>query len=162
MPQKRLDELCTAIETDAVSTIDGFNAEIEKIYDAYDIDEWLWGSKTYKEVFGLDLAKASKEDIFKAVQRFLTTKIKFLKIVVADVEKEFTEQSRTGFGQDGTAEDIKKDFEHIRGRLEDNKYIKQIKTTIVSLEKLKKIDLNDSEASCRLLAASGPQNYLTI
>jgi len=134
MPRQRLRDLEDAIESGRISTITAFNTKLKKISRAYTIDEWFWVKSAYKQVFDLDLANAVKDDIMKAAQMFLKAKSKFLKLVAADAEKEFDELSHTGFGQDGSDDDIEKDFYRVRGRYDENKFVRELKNSIEKLQ----------------------------
>ena len=134
MPQRRLVDLEDAIENGTISTISAFTDELKKINQAYRSDEWIWVRNTYKQVFDIDLDRATKDDIGKAARMFLKVKSKFLKLVVADAEKEFAELSQCGFGQDGADDDIEKDFRQVRGLYKENKFVKEMKSNIEKLQ----------------------------
>ena len=134
MPQKRLLDLEDAIENGSISCVEDFAAELEKINKAYKIDEWIWARNAYKEVFGVDLDVATKDEIIDASQMFLKVKGKFLKLVAADANKEFDELSHCGFGLDGSVDDVEKDFCQVRGVYEENKFVKEMRENIKELE----------------------------
>lgn len=135
MPRQRLLDLEEAVENDTISTIEAFAAETEKINRAYHIDEWLWVRNTYKRVFGVDLENAGKDDILNAARMFLKEKSRFFKLVIADAQKEFSELSHYGFGQDGNEEDIVKDLCQVRGLYEENKFVKEMNNNVEELQK---------------------------
>ena len=64
----------------------------------------------------------------------MKAKSKFLTLVAADAEKEFDELSHTGFGQDGSDDDIEEDFYRIRGRYDENKFVRELKNSIEKLQ----------------------------
>ena len=67
-------------------------------------------------------------------------KSKFLKLVAADAGKEFDELSHCGFGQDGSEDDVQKDFTSVRGLYDQNKFVKDINQQIEKLQaKIQKI-----------------------
>ena len=134
MPKKRLLDFEDAIENGTIATINAFAEQIQKNNRHLRSDEWIWVRNTYKQVFGLDLVRATKDDIVKAAQEFLKVKAKFLRLVIADAEKEFAELSRCGFGQDGEGEDVEKDFCRVRGLYEENKFVRQIKNNLEKLQ----------------------------
>ena len=134
MPKKRLVDLEDAIENDRICTIDAFAEQIQKIKPMYGADEWAWVVQTYRQVFDVDLANASRQDIVIAAEEFLKIKSKFLRLVIADAEKEFAELSRCGFGQDGEGEDVEKDFCRVRGLYEENKFVRQMKNNLEKLQ----------------------------
>ena len=134
MPRKRLMNLEKAIEAGSINSVEGFTSEINRIHQFYQIDQWCWVKRMYEETFGLNLEKATAEDIIQAAQKLLEVKGKFLRLVSADAQKEFSELSRYGFGQDGDPEDVEKDFCQVSGIYEENKFVKDMTG---SLEKLK-------------------------
>lgn len=134
MGKQRLDALEDAIESGKIATVEAFYAELNKINSAYKIDEWAWVKAAYKQVFENDLDSITKEQLGDAVSKFLKSKGKFLSLVANDAEKEFSELSRCGFGQDGGEGDSDKDFAGVRGTYEANKFIKSMKGDIAALE----------------------------
>jgi len=132
-PQRRLFDLWEAIENGRISTIEAFDAELDRIENTREMDEWIWVKHTYKDYFGCDIEEALKNDIINAAESFMKAKVRFLKLVIADAEKEFGELSRTAFGQDGD-DDIEKDFLKIRGRFEENEFVKQMQDDVEILQ----------------------------
>ena len=135
MPRKRLINLEKAIEAGSINSVEGFAAEINQIHQSYRIDEWCWVKRMYEETFGLDLEKAATGDIIQAAQKLLEVKGKFLRLVNADAQKEFSELSRYGFGQDGDPDDVEKDFCQVSGIYEENKFVKGMTGSIEQLKK---------------------------
>ncbi|MCP4709383.1 MAG: DUF4954 family protein, partial [Planctomycetes bacterium] len=134
MPRKRLINLEKAVEAGSINSVEGFAAEINRIHQSYGIDEWCWVERMYEEAFGLNLEKATTEDIITAAQKLLEVKGKFLRLVNADAQKEFSELSRYGFGQDGDPEDVEKDFCQVSGIYEENKFVKEMTGSIEQLK----------------------------
>jgi len=83
---------------------------------------------------GRDLEKLTKDELVRAVESYQKTRTKFLKQVLADAEKDFDRLSRTGFGQDGSAEDLDEDFRQVRGEYDANKFVKEIHDSIEAVE----------------------------
>jgi len=134
MPKARLDALHKDIESGKLATIEDVYKALEEIFNNYQIDEWAWVLEAYKKVFDVDLTSAGKEELVKTAEGLLKVKTKFLNLVIADADKEFAELSRTGFGQDGTAEDRDKDFEAVRGTFDDNKFVKDMRKAVEQLK----------------------------
>jgi hypothetical protein len=134
MPRQRLLDLTKAIESGKVSDFAAFTNEMEKIFNARTKDEWSWVNNTYEEVFGQDLQSITKDDLIAAAESYRKVRMKFLKQVLADAEKDFDKQTRTGFGQDGCPEDIDEDFLQVRGQYDDNKFVKETRNNIEAVE----------------------------
>ncbi len=133
MGQNRLEQLQQEIESGVISTIEQFHKRIVQIKVDYHKDEWVWVKNKYLEYFGLELDKMKNEKLLEAIDQYLNVKCKFLNLVIADAQKEFAELSQTGFGQDGLAEDEKKDFTSIRGSYEENPFVREINQSINNL-----------------------------
>jgi uncharacterized protein DUF4954/uncharacterized protein DUF6819 len=126
MPQRRLLDLENDIETGPIVTIQEFYQKLQQIFDAYEVDEWIWIKKAGKDVLGLDLDNVSKNDILQIADSYLKCKEKFLKVVTADAEKEYGQPSYIGFGQDGTCEEARDDFAAVRGSFEQNSLVQEM------------------------------------
>jgi len=139
MPKKRLWDFEEAIESGDISTIKEFFQRLQEIHELYPKDEWLWVRNTYKETIGTDLANLTKQDLCAVADELLRVKTKFLNLVLEDARKEFAELSRCGYGQDGSDEDIEKDFVQIKGKYEANKFVKTMQNTIEKLNQQIKV-----------------------
>ena len=135
MPKQRLLDVTAAIENGKIADFETFNTQMDKIHQAAEKDEWLWVKNAYREVFNRDLEKLAKAEFIADVEAYQKVKTKFLRLVLVDAEKEFSEISRTGFGQDGSAEDLSEDFRQVRGQYDQNKFVRQIHDNIKETER---------------------------
>jgi hypothetical protein len=135
MPKQRLLDVTAAIESGKIADFETFNTEMDKIHQAAEKDEWLWVKNAYREVFNRDLEKLAKAEFIADVETYQKVKTKFLRLVLVDAEKEFSEISRTGFGQDGSAEDLSEDFRQVRGQYDQNEFVKDIHNDIKEIER---------------------------
>ena len=88
-----------------------------------------------KEVFNRDLEKLATAEFIADVEAYQKVKTKFLRLVLVDAEKEFSQASRTGFGQDGSAEDLSEDFRQVRGQYDQNEFVRDIHDNIKETER---------------------------
>ena len=133
MPRKRLDALCSNIVDGRVADLDGMNQELDAIADAYVADEWAWICEAYAVVFGQRLEDLTIQDTVALADELLKTRQKFLKLVLNDASKEFDNVVRTGFGQDGTGDDVAADFQAVRGNYDSNKFVLQMEGEMATL-----------------------------
>ena len=134
MPEGRLHCLEDAIEAGAVNDCDAFSIAVNEINRAYDKDEWIWVRNTFREEMGINLDGISTEDLLSVAESYLKVKGKFLNLILADAAKEFDPISRSGFGQDGTTDDVDKDFLAVRGSYESNSFVEEIQAQRAALE----------------------------
>ena len=135
MPRQRLLNVTAAIENRKIADFETFNTEMDKIHQAAEKDEWLWVKNAYKEAFNRDLEKLARAQFIEDAESYQKVKTKFLKLVLVDAEKEFNEITRTGFGQDGSADDLSEDFRQVRGQYDQNKFVRQIRDNIKEIER---------------------------
>ena len=134
MPRRRLDDLVQAITHGEVNDLAGFAAQMERIGEAYSEDEWGWVRQAYAKVFDRDLEHLTEDRLADLAQSLLDVKSKYLKLVLADAQKEFGDQSRIGFGHDGPEGDMETDFSDVRGTYENNKFVKQVHEELAALQ----------------------------
>ena len=134
MPKQRLDAFEDAIEKGGVDSVDAYMAEVKKIHAAYADDEWAWAKAAYEQVFDVKTAAMTGSDMQDAASALAKAKSKFLNLVIADADKEFAELSQTGFGQDGTPDDIKSDFREVRGEYENNAFVEDMRAKVAELK----------------------------
>jgi len=135
MPKQRLRELENAIETGQIATIDDFEARTGAIHECYRADEWAWVRKAYEQVFEETLDAMDGDRVCEIAAALRRVKGKFLNLVAADAQKEFSELSHIGFGQDGEADDVEADFLSVRGTYEENPFVQEIRRNIENLQR---------------------------
>ena len=134
MPRQRLDDLCAAIEGGQVTDLAGLNEALDRTEAAYDDDEWVWVKRAVQTVFDIDLDAVDVQGMGRIADDFLTAQGKFLKLILIDAGKEFDDVTKTGFGQDGTADDIAADFLAVRGEYESNEFVAQTQQEVEDLQ----------------------------
>ena len=133
MPKLRLDELADATASGQVATLDAFNQRLDEIFQLEPADRWAWVKTAFAVVFGKKLDEATSDDLAGFADELLKTNTKFLNLILRDAEKEFGDMSRAGFGQDGDPADADTDFLEVRGRYEDDKFVKKMQADVEDL-----------------------------
>ena len=133
MAKGRLDELCAAVESGHLADFDALGAELDKIQEAYAEDEWRWVRWACGRVFEAGLDDATPESLIDMADQLLKVRSKFLNLVLNDASKEFGDVVQTGFGQDGTPDDVAADFSAVRGEFETNKFVRQMKDEMAAI-----------------------------
>ncbi len=133
MPRCRLDDLCAALADGQIADLDAMNGQLDNILATYADDEWAWIVEAYTRVYGKRLEELTLDDTVELADELLKTRQKFLKLVLNDASKEFDNVVRTGFGQDGRAEDVAADFEAVRGQYESNKFVREMESQLAAV-----------------------------
>ncbi len=133
--RSRFEKLMAAVESGEVGTLEALQSGLAECHAAYDGDEWNWVAAAWEKRFGKKPAGMSGAELAEAAAKLAETRGKFVKLVLADAEKEFSETSRIGFGADGGPESAATDFEAVRGTFDKNKFVKEMKAELAALEK---------------------------
>jgi Domain of unknown function (DUF4954) len=133
MPRDRLEKLCQAIVSGEINSVEQLQQWLVDVRAAYDEDAWLWSYRQAKVSLGLDLDQITADRAKEFVSRYCEQQQKFLRLVLLDAEREYDEGSRIGFGLDGDAEAANADFVAVRGKFEENSFVKQVTAEIESL-----------------------------
>jgi hypothetical protein len=135
MPRSRLDNLAHQIENGSIADLDAVAAELDRIHAAYADDQWVWVKRAYRDVFHVDLDQAGPAELRAASEQLLRVKSKFFKQVLVDATREFDDQSRTGFGQDGGPDEAQRDFRAVRGEYSANRFVHEMNENLTALER---------------------------
>ncbi len=117
--KERLNKVIADIEAEKIKDFDSLQAELKKIYNSYEADEWNWVIENYKEYTGKDITS----DFVGLLDAWKEASVKLYDMVLNDAQKEFVGNTRIGFGIDGNKDD---DFESVRGKYDTNKFVKQL------------------------------------
>jgi hypothetical protein len=118
-----------------VGTLETLQARLAECHAAYERDEWGWVAAAWETRFGKKPAEMAGADLAEAAGKLVENRGKFLRMVLADADKEFSDIARIGFGADGPAGAAAADFEAVRGSFEKNKFVKEMKAELAALEK---------------------------
>jgi hypothetical protein len=86
----------------------------------------VWSRNQAQESLGVDFDKVTDEQARDFAAQYSDQQQKLLRLVLIDAEREYDESSRIGFGMDGDAAARDRDFAAVRGRFQDNSFVKQL------------------------------------
>jgi len=121
------EALCAAVENGAVADLAAFEARLDALHAAYAEHEWAWACAAWRARSGKAPAEMSSAEIAAALSEWQDAAVKLDNMIASDAEKEFAETARLSFGVDGDAQVRDRDFEAVRGTLEGNKFVKEIR-----------------------------------
>jgi hypothetical protein len=130
MPRDRFEQIASEIVSGAINTVDKFRQSLISGRDAYDEDVWLWACNQAQESLGVNFDEITVEQARDFVVQYSDQQQKLLRLVLVDAEREYDESSRIGFGMDGDAAARDQDFAAVRGRFEDNSFVRQLHADI--------------------------------
>ena len=122
-PKSAVDELLAKIASGKVASIEEVHRTFADIHAHYYEYEWTWAYEQYKEFFGVDMKRITKQDVISIVKQWKEAVIGLDRLLYEDARKEFDLAAMTGFGADGTKEVKEQDFEQVRGVFESNSFV---------------------------------------
>jgi hypothetical protein len=133
-PRSRIQSLVQEIASGAIPGLEETRMELERIHALYPQFTWTWTLELLSQRFGTDLAKITREELAEWVTTWENESIRLDKMILNDATKEFDDSSKIGFGIDGDAEVVQKDFEAVRGRPEENSFIQGLGEEILHIQ----------------------------
>ncbi|TRX72418.1 DUF4954 family protein [Carboxylicivirga sp. M1479] len=130
VPKERVKTLLDDLQNGSVSNLEELNGRYALLHDNYFDYAWTWCLKVFKEEYDLDFQTAEIDQILSFVDDWKKSVIDLDNMVYADAHKEFTLNTQTGFGIDGTEETRIQDFEQVRGEFEKHPSVQDISNHI--------------------------------
>jgi len=125
--KKDYDLLIDKIKTGSIKIIDSLLEEFSKISENYSEASWAWCAKLIERRFNVKISDLTKDQFTQIINDWRDNSIKLNNMILKDAEKEFDKQSKIGFGIDGDEEVQNRDFENVRGRFDENKFVIELR-----------------------------------
>lgn len=136
-PRSAVEKLMDRIQNGEMKTVDDITAGFSEIHRKYYDYEWTWAYRIIREYYGIDLSKASADEMLGLVERWKTSVTAIDNMVYEDARKEFGLSAMTSFGADGGEARRLQDFEQVRGSsFESNSFVMSIREHIDVKSKL--------------------------
>ena len=115
-PKSEIDRLCDDIETGRLKDLSSLCNQLAEIYNSYEMYEWNWIADKIKDT-----------EHSQILTRWKAAFEKNTEMILKDAAKEFNDTAMISYGIDGDEEDIKKDFQAVRGTLEHNSFVVKLR-----------------------------------
>ncbi len=125
-PQEAVESLLDGIEGGQVGSLEEVAAAFEAMHNAYQEYEWTWAASVIERRTGKKVEEMSAEELIGLIERWRTAVVELDRMLAQDAKKEFTATARIGFGIDGDEQAQQADFEQVRGRYDDNSFVREI------------------------------------
>lgn len=110
-------------------------SEFRKLDEKYEELAWAWCAKLIEKRYGCGISESYQEQINQIIGDWRESRIKLNNMIIKDAEKEFDQMSKIGFGLDGEEEIRDLDFENVRGKYEENKFVIELKKETEEIRK---------------------------
>jgi hypothetical protein len=120
----RLDRLISDVVSGTIDSMEALNDAFETVQASYEADAWNWCLQAYERQTGRSLFDEPAESLQAFLEKWKTSSLKLLNMVLGDAQKEFEGATRIGFGIDGNQD---ADFEAVRGDFDGNKFVRKLR-----------------------------------
>lgn len=136
MSEKNYNKLIDSIVDGKIDKIETISEKLNKINENYSESSWAWCANLIENRFQTKITELNKEQISQILTDWRENSIKLNNMILKDAEKEFDQTSKIGFGIDGGVVIRDSDFESVRGKYEDNKFVLELKQESENIAKL--------------------------
>lgn len=122
-PRSEVDKMITDIKAGKMN-ISQAEQRIKEIHANYYEYEWTWAYAKIVELIGKTADEITKSDVIALIRKWQKAVLDLDDLLFNDAKKEFNLSSKTGFGADGNATERNADFDAVRGKFEDNSFVR--------------------------------------
>lgn len=122
VPDTAVEGLIDDIKSGKIKDLKKLETAFKSIHSAYDDYAWDWTTKLLSDLYDIDVSQIEAEKLVELVTNWETNSIKLDKMILSDAGKEFDNTSKIGFGIDGDEDTADRDFEAVRGTIDENKF----------------------------------------
>ncbi len=114
-PKTEIDRICRDLVEGRIASLDDLEARWRALHAEYYDMEWTWVAENLKEWCGKSVGELTIGDVRSMVGRWLESVTRLDNMLLDDACKEYSLQSRTGFGIDNPDGEADDDFVSVRG-----------------------------------------------
>ena len=125
-PKKTISKLLDDIESGKICQLTDIEKVFYSLHDKYYNYEWNWTVDFIAGYFKKPAEQMTIDEIINIIKEWIKSVVGIDKMLYSDAKKEFRLEAMTGFGIDGNKRTKQLDFESVRGKFEDNDFVKEI------------------------------------
>jgi hypothetical protein len=126
-PEREIETLLNDIENGIMNSLEKIRESFHEIYGNYPVYKWVWVVDIWQKLSGKSIKEILSEDVIELLNRFREAVIYLNNQIYLDAGKEFSSSSQIGYGIDGNDQAKCADFELVRGTLEKDIFVSEIK-----------------------------------
>ena len=126
VPKSEVEQLLDDIDSGRVNTLDEIAKTFQNMHNNYYTYEWTWAIEKIQERIGKKIDEITSRDVIRFVEMWKDSVVTLDKMLYDDANKEFTLNSKIGFGVDGNEYDRNLDFDQVRGEFEKNDFVQEV------------------------------------
>jgi hypothetical protein len=128
-PEETVLKIISDMENGHISSLDSLSKSFKTLYENYVFYEWRWAASLLENTLATSIDKISCDDIIGILDDYKTSVEKLNMMTLDDAHKEFDDTARIGYGTESDPAMRDADFEAVRGKFEENKFVKHLRKT---------------------------------
>ncbi|HSL88749.1 MAG TPA: DUF4954 family protein [Ignavibacteriaceae bacterium] len=120
------NNLISSVSNKKIDDIEKLSNGLNNLDNNYPESSWAWCAKFIEDRLNFKIDEISKEQLLQIIYDWRDNSIKLNNMILKDAEKEFDQSSKIGFGIDGNEQERNYDFENVRGKFEENKFVVEL------------------------------------
>ena len=125
-PMAVVEDLCRQIAAGGVADLAALQRKLAEIHAAYSGEKRRWFATLLRVREGIAPGEITNAEMARILTEWRDARVKLNNIVLLDAKKEFDVGCGIGFGIDGDEAVRQQDFESVRGRYEDSKFVRAL------------------------------------
>ncbi len=125
-PKNEIIKLLEKIENKQLVKLEEITASFNDLHTNYYEYEWNWTAEFIEKYLKKPASEFTIDELIGIIKEWQESVVKLDWMLYEDAKKEFRMDAMTGFGIDGDHKIKQLDFEQVRGRFEDNDFVKEI------------------------------------
>ncbi len=134
MPVNAVQELFENIKNNQITSVELLNDSFIQIHQEYQNYTKAWFSELLQQQYGKDLSAFNGQHLIQVINDWKTSSVKLINMILKDAEKEFDVTSQISYGYYDEETVRQMDFQQVRGTLEENKFILDLKEKAEAIE----------------------------
>lgn len=135
-PEEVVETLLDDIEAGKSATLEQVTGAFRTMHENYPVYEWAWAAEILQKQLGRTIEQITPQHIIELTERWKAAVVELDKMLYRDAGKEFAAAAQIGYGPDGDAKNKQADFEAVRGKFEENSFVREIKKHTETKSKL--------------------------
>ncbi|MCW0483587.1 DUF4954 family protein [Gaoshiqia sediminis] len=125
-PKTEIIRLLTLVEEGKIDKLEDIERFFNELHAHYYEYEWNWTADFISSYLKKPVTEFTVDELIAIINEWRESVVQIDRMLYEDAKKEFRMDAMTGFGIDGDQRIKQLDFEKVRGRFEDNDFVKEI------------------------------------
>ena len=126
VPNTEIQKLLSDIEDNQITSLKEIEKTFCDLHTHYYEFEWNWTAEFIHDYLKKSILDCSIDEIIAIIKEWRECVVKIDNMLYADASKEYRMDAKTAFGIDGDESTKQMDFYQVRGRFEENDFVKEI------------------------------------